>query len=626
MIFAGVRAGAAATAAVAALAASLAAAPARAAPVTILPGQEITLTDDVVLATTDNFTAGAAGGARCKIHGAGKQIRTAPDDPANPNPWTGTLTIQACDLDGLGSDMLAAIDVTGTNSVTIQDSTFSNGGLVSVGLSGAMNVLFQRNRMEANNLYPVVSFEPSSSPAFIATGRSTGMKLFQGNLILKGRAHFESTNNWLIGGDTPAESNVLVGLRAGFKVESSDDNIVRGNYTHTMIGAIGWNQVKNMSVIQGSGNLVEHNVFRGFNWLIELTGGAEVRYNLLFDAVERGWVLYQAKAGNKVHHNVLVAVKSGQYEPAGAFVLETDTSGLPDNAEVYNNTVDGNGVCNPGVSEGAVVFHNGGDNMGNTALSVLQSMRSNAFTDMRLDMGTTLVGVYPNEMMTPPPVHLGYSDYNFFYNPDSPVKEIYGVGMSDGFGMHDVPAHVVGGTSTDTMNVKPAFAGPLPHTFPFEDDGTHQYDLANGTTTVCQVLAYYRQIYTPTAGSPLVDHGDPMEGAGNDIGAIGAGAPNALDLFGTLCDPSDTGHPTIASDTYTCSAVNIDPTGGPGPTGIGGSGPPPPTPTGIICVCDVHAGAPQPGAFALMAGAIGLALWRRKARSRNRAPRRDRSR
>jgi hypothetical protein len=611
MIFSGARAGAAVAAAVVALAASLAGSPARAAPMTIAPGQEITLTDNVVLATTDVFTAGATGGARCKIHGAGKQILTAMDDPNNPNPWTGTLTIQNCDIDGLGTDMLAAIDVKGTSSATIQDSTFSNGGLVSIGLSGAMNVLFQRNRMEANNLYPVVSFEPSSSPAFIATGRSTGMKLFQGNLILKGRAHFESTNAWLIGGDTPAESNVLVGLRAGFKIEVSDDMVVRGNYTHTMIGAIGWNQVKNLSIIQGTNNLVEHNVLRGFNWLIELTGGAEVRYNVLFDAVERGWVLYQAKAGNKVHHNVLIAVKSGQYTPAGAFVLETDTSGFPDNAEVYNNTVDANGVCNPAVTEGAVVFHNGGDNMGNTSLSVLQSMRSNAFTDMRFSMGTALIGTYPDEMMSPPPVHLGYSDYNFFYNPDSPVKTIYGVGMSDGFGMHDVPVHVVGGAPMDTMNVKPGFAGPIPKTFPFEDDGAdnHQYDLTKRTTTVCQVLAYYRQIYTPAAGSPLIDKGDPMDGAGNDIGAIGAGAPNALDLFGTLCDPSDTGHPTIASDTYTCAAVGIT---GPVVTGAGGTGPVPVTPTGIVCVCDVHAGVPQPGAFALVAGAIGLALWRRR--------------
>jgi len=38
--------------------------------------------------------------------------------------------------------------------------------------------------------------------------------------------------------------------------------------------------------------------------------------------------------------------------------------------------------------------------------------------------------------------------------------------------------------------------------------------------------------YTPLAGSPLIDVGDPAGGAGNDIGAIGAGTPNAADGFG----------------------------------------------------------------------------------------------
>ena len=52
-------------------------------------------------------------------------------------------------------------------------------------------------------------------------------------------------------------------------------------------------------------------------------------------------------------------------------------------------------------------------------------------------------------------------------------------------------------------------------------------------TTVSRASsALYRTRYTPQAGSPLIDAGDPAGGAGNDIGAVGAGTANANDKFG----------------------------------------------------------------------------------------------
>jgi hypothetical protein len=50
--------------------------------------------------------------------------------------------------------------------------------------------------------------------------------------------------------------------------------------------------------------------------------------------------------------------------------------------------------------------------------------------------------------------------------------------------------------------------------------------------TTAAVLALYRTRYTPGGGSPLVDAGDPAGGAGNDIGAVGAGTANTNDKFG----------------------------------------------------------------------------------------------
>ena len=54
--------------------------------------------------------------------------------------------------------------------------------------------------------------------------------------------------------------------------------------------------------------------------------------------------------------------------------------------------------------------------------------------------------------------------------------------------------------------------------------------------TVSQILALYRGIYTPAAGSPLVDAGDPADDTGGarntDIGAVGAGNAHPDDQFG----------------------------------------------------------------------------------------------
>ena len=101
--------------------------------------------------------------------------------------------------------------------------------------------------------------------------------------------------------------------------------------------------------------------------------------------------------------------------------------------------------------------------------------------------------------------------------------------------------------------VPPKFADRVPRTFPFADE-----DLIAGTKTACQVLAFYRQIYTPAADSPLLDAGDPQEGAGNDIGAVGAGTANELDKFGRMCDPADTGNPVMPANAYDCPPVPLE--------------------------------------------------------------------
>jgi hypothetical protein len=124
---------------------------------------------------------------------------------------------------------------------------------------------------------------------------------------------------------------------------------------------------------------------------------------------------------------------------------------------------------------------------------------------------------------------LRYADYNAFSNAQAMVKDNYAVTVegktertSAGFGLNDLTP---GGAVNE--QVDPRFAGPLPAAAP--------YDLAAvkaRTTGVKSILAEYRRLYTPAAGSPLTDAGDPADGAGNDIGAVGSGQPHPADLFG----------------------------------------------------------------------------------------------
>ncbi len=532
---------------------------ARAADTTIAAGQEFTLSAPLMLGGADNFTAGAMSGARCTLHGGGFAISSAPG-------WTGSMTIRNCDIDGLGDANNAGILVTvlGTATATIQGSTFSTSGRVDItaGVTPAdlSTVIVQNNTINANSVVPAVTLQPSSQPAFAFQGPSTGMKVFQGNLLLKSRASFALGGGWLVGGDQPGQGNIMVGLRAGFDLARVSDIQVRGNYSHTMRENVDWNQVKNLSIIEATNVLVEHNVFWGLNWLLEIKGGAEIRYNLLIDNVERGWVLVWDDVGATIHHNVMVSTRDNGFQPAGAIAIETGADmTTPQILSVYNNTFDGAGKCNLPI-DSDVVLHS----------SFLSSLRSNAFVGARVASGgdaNAFVHGPSTSLTLPLATGLGYSDYNLFYNPDSPVLINYGTGVQGktartdpGFGYHDA---MPGGAPNQQVDPKFAVAMP-PRTFPYKES-----DIIARATTVCQVLAYYRQIYSPGAGSPLVGGGDPADGAGNNIGAIGAG--EAADLFGKLCDPTDIGQPDTAPDVYTCPDVTMPGVGGAGGAG-GGAG------------------------------------------------------
>jgi hypothetical protein len=98
------------------------------------------------------------------------------------------------------------------------------------------------------------------------------------------------------------------------------------------------------------------------------------------------------------------------------------------------------------------------------------------------------------------------------------------------------PAHDLSGGAQLNFHL----AGPLPAS-PFEGD---EVAVWKRQLSVGSLLAGYRARYTPAQGSPLIDAGDPAGGAGNDVGAIGAGTVNALDKFGSFGQTGWTPPPT----------------------------------------------------------------------------------
>ena len=207
---------------------------------------------------------------------------------------------------------------------------------------------------------------------------------------------------------------------------------------------------------------------------------------------------------------------------------------------------------------------------------------------------------------------LGYSDYNLFDSPDSSVQANYNVGVAgknlradSGFALHDVP---VGGPVNKQTD--PKFAGPIPRGLPFDDAA-----VISRMVDVCQILAFYRQAYTPGAGSPLIDAGDPADGAGNDIGAIGSGADDPQDQFGKFCDPAAVTPLAPAAKVFKCDNVPI----GGGSAGTGGTGGNP-VAKGFACVCTSAAagdtGSHSVGVLLVLALAAGLTLRARHSRNR----------
>jgi hypothetical protein len=443
----------------------------------------------------------------CRIIGNGHSIRSVA-------PWYGSLWIHDCEIIGLGSATAEAIDVAMTQAgwTTVERSSFATSGAVHVTNQDDSTTTFADNVVFENSVVPIDESSGQAQPAFLANGAGASPKVFRGNSVYRSGAEFLSPN-WTIGGMTDKDSNLLVGLQAGLGL-GAPGLVVRGNYVHNIHVAAAGDDSALSVAYETTDVLAEHNVLRRGTWVVRGFGG-ELRYNTLLDADDLAWI-QQPFENTRIHHNVFLMCDApdGQVGIQGGIQLvNRRTSGI----QIYNNTLDGGGAVSsfsgPAVSVDATSF--------------LDSVRSNLIFNFRFEANEAIIGPHDGESLSPVQPRLGYADYNLFFTPMSPIRN-YGLSVQDlvqrvdpGFALHD--AHV-GGVVDE--QVDPRLTGTSEGCFPWSDD-----DIKARKVTVSQMLAYWRTAYTPRSDSPLRSGGDPADGAGNAIGAVGDGAL-AGDAFG----------------------------------------------------------------------------------------------
>jgi hypothetical protein len=445
--------------------------------------------------------------SNCRIIGNGHSIRSVA-------PWYGSLWIHDCEIIGLGSATTRAIDVAMTEAgwTTVERSTFATSGAVRVTNQDDSTTTFADNVVFENSVVAIDESTGQAEPVFEAGGAGASPKVFRGNRIYRSGAQFSSPN-WTIGGGTDRDSNLLIGLQAGLGL-GAPGLVVRGNYVHNVhVAAAGDDST--LGVAYGTTDvLAEHNVLRRGTWVVRGFGG-ELRYNALLDADDLAWI-QQPFENTRVHHNVFLMCHApdGRVGIQGGIQLVNNrTSGI----EIYNNTLDGGG--------GLATFS--GPVISVDSTSFLDSVRSNLIHNFRLEANGAIIGPHDGETLSPAQPRLGYADYNLFFTPATPTRN-YALSVQNlvervdpGFAFHD--AHVGGVVD---QQVDPRLTGASEGCFPWSDD-----DIKARRVTVSQMLAYWRTAYTPLSDSPLRAGGDPADGAGNAIGAVGDGAL-AADAFG----------------------------------------------------------------------------------------------
>ena len=514
------------------------AAPADAASYTCTNGR-YKATGDITLSTTDTVSFVGTATARCAVlMGTFRFILSG--------TVSGNITLTYADVLDCGdsdeqcfggSSAESSGTYTGTFAATYTTWTRS-GAVARLTCNTTCDITFNYNDYDSTNVVPVPDNASNARPMFLEGGSSTNTKEWKGNRL--GVSWFEvASPNWVVGiasGSTPtSDSNIAIGKRIGLKV-SGTGSTVRYNYFRGLLDVTPaqtfWSQV-NMLHEVGSGVTVEHNIFRQAHWVAQGINGT-LSDNVLMELHPHQYV--RIGEGGSVHHNIMSTLYPGpdQYAAGGrARIAHGDTAlgfvQSTNNFSVYNNTIDARGKAIQ-----SLIY--------SVASANVDSWRSNVAYQLTLvDDGscagggcTEALGQDFSSTYSPPvPERMTYSDYNdTYFASASTRKVVYGIrptGLTvcdDNAGQHDL------GTC-DGQGSDPVFKGPLPigsgqtgtggtgvtaatfdSGFPFNDA-----DIRSGLYTVSAILSYFRWVYAPDTGSPLLSAQDPADGT-DHMGAV----------------------------------------------------------------------------------------------------------
>jgi len=453
----------------------------------------VSLTSDLVLTGNQNLDW-----TDTLVKGNGFSVRAA-------SGYTGEVTIKNSFVTGLASfDNKIGIDVTTTGAVDITGSTFEATAPLRLVVNGSAPVTIRNSEFRANNYVTYVSSDPNKSPILDLAGNTSGAKVMQGNNVGAGIVRISGMNGWQIGGLTDSQSNVFIGPRVVLQLDSSSNAVVQGNYLrHDYYN--GFSQGFNLHLSGSSSNaLAEHNVIRDSSWPLQSFGG-EFRYNLMLNSGHT--FVRGGRSNTRYHHNIFMHAQEPNTNFDGVVYLYSSEQ----NVAFDNNTVDVGGATGKFDAPALV--------LGSPSVT-FSSVRNNAFVNFADTHGwatKALVAGAAGESSAGS-ARVAKGDYNAWYNP-----------LASGTS-HYLPGLVAGSAGAHDVEGNPAFDGAVPEIPCRIDEGS----VWSRTYGVSKVLVYYRSLYTPKAGSSLVDAGDPADGSGNDIGAVGAGTPNAADKFGRV--------------------------------------------------------------------------------------------
>lgn len=417
--------------------------------------------------------------------------------------YTGRVVINNAFVTGLAAfDNKTGMTIATSGGIEITKSIFEATAPLDLTANGSAPISIIDSEFRSSNYVTFESSNPQASPILELSGNTSGAKTMKGNNVGAGIVKITGMNGWQIGGLTDRESNIFIGPRCVLELESSSNATIQGNYLHHDYYG-GFSQGFNLS-FSGSTNgaLAEHNVIRDGSWPLQTFGG-EFRYNLM---VNSGHDFIRSSQKNaKYHHNLFVHAQAPNSGFDGAVMFYGGESGVV----IDNNTFDvGGDVAD--FNAPAIVLR---------ATNVsLASLRSNVFTRFKKPNGWSAFVAADQGENSVGAARVMAADNNAFHNPAATQTASY------------LPGIVTGSPANDVTG-DPMFAGAVPEI---------PYKIAEGALWsrkygISGVLAYYRELYTPATGSPLIDKGHG--GAGNDIGAVGAGTTHADDKFGLVMQP-----------------------------------------------------------------------------------------